>query len=126
MVRKIVLIFILLALVAGVYIIIIENHLPKVKNFEICNYQYYIDNFPSQENIGPVIDAKDAVNKAEQIWVRLYGDKIKKEKPYEVFLDEKNGIWLVRGSLRSGMMGGVAHLIVEKASGKVLAVWHEK
>lgn len=106
--------------------IIIQNKTPNVKGFEFNDYQYYVDSFPSEENVGNIIDAKDAIKKAEKIWIKLYGESIKKEKPYQVFYDEDNGIWLIQGTLRSNMKGGVANILIQNKTGKVLAVWHEK
>ena len=119
-------VLIIVILIGGVYMIIIQNKTPNVKAFEFNDYQYYIDNFPSEENVGNIIDAKDAIKKAEKIWIKLYGESIKKEKPYQVFYDENNGIWLVQGTLRSNMKGGVANILVDNDTGKVLAIWHDK
>lgn len=44
----------------------------------------------------------------------------------EFFFDSETELWLVTGTLHGGEEGGVAYLIVQKADGKVLAVWHEK
>ncbi len=106
--------------------VIIRNKSPKVKDFDLNDYQHYIDNFPSEEELGSVIDSKDAIKKAELIWINMYGEIIKKEKPYQVFYDEDNGIWLIQGTLRSNMKGGVANILIQNKTGKVLAVWHEK
>ena len=106
--------------------IIIQNKTPNVKAFKYNDYQYYIDNFPSEENVGNITDAKDAIKKAEKIWIKLYGENIKKEKPYQVFYDENSGIWLVQGTLRTNMKGGVANIIIQNKTGKILAVWHDK
>ena len=124
--RIVLLVLIIAILIGGVYMIIIQNKIPNVKVFDFNDYQYYIDNFPSEENVGNIIDAKDAIKKAEKIWIKLYGKSIKKEKPYQVFYDENNGIWLVQGTLRSNMKGGVANILIQNETGKVLAVWHDK
>ena len=106
--------------------VIVQNKSPVVENFKSSDYQYYIDNFSSEENVGSIIDAKDAIKKSEIIWIKLYGENIKKEKPYKVFYDAKSEIWLVQGTLRSNMMGGVANILIDNDTGKVLAVWHDK
>ena len=117
---------ILVIFIVGVFMVIIQNKSPVVENFELSDYQDYIDNFSSEENVGGIIDAKDVIKKAEIIWIKLYGESIKKEKPFKVFYDKKSEIWLVQGTLRSNMMGGVANVLVEDGTGKVLAVWHDK
>ena len=124
--RIVLLVLIVAILIGGVCMIIIQNKTPNVKGFEFNDYQYYVDSFPSEENVGNIIDAKDAIKKAEKIWIKIYGESIKKEKPYQVFYDEDNGIWLIQGTLRSNMKGGVANILIQNKTGKVLAVWHEK
>ena len=124
--RIVLLVLIVAILIGGVCMIIIQNKTPNVKGFEFNDYQYYVNSFPSEENVGNIIDAKDAIKKAEKIWIKLYGESIKKEKPYQVFYDEDNGIWLIQGTLRSNMKGGVANILIQSKTGKVLAVWHEK
>lgn len=106
--------------------VIIKNKSPDVNNFEVSDYQYYIENFPSEENVGSIIDSKDATKKAESIWIKLYGESVKKEKPYQLLYDEKNEIWLIHGTLRSNMKGGVANILIDNSTGKVLAVWHDR
>ena len=124
--RIVLLVLIIVILLGGVCVIIFQNQTPNVKAFEFNDYQYYVDNFPSEENVGNIIDAKDAIKKAEKIWIKLYGESMKKEKPYQVFYDENTGIWLVQGTLRSDMKGGVANILIQNETGKVLAVWHDK
>ena len=57
--RIVLLVLIIAILIGGVCMIIIQNKTPNVKAFEFNDYQYYIDNFPSEENVGNIIDAKD-------------------------------------------------------------------
>lgn len=120
------LVLILVIFIGGVFMVIVQNKTPVVENFKSSDYQYYIDNFSSEENVGSIIDAKDAIKKAEKIWINLYGENIKKEKPFKVFYDEKSETWLVCGTLHSNMVGGVANILIEDGTGKVLAVWHDK
>jgi len=129
MIRKknvLLLLLILVIFIGGVFMVIVQNKPPVVENFKSSDYQYYIDNFSSEENVGSIIDAKDAIKKSEIIWIKLYGENIKKEKPFKVFYDAKSEIWLVQGTLRSNMMGGVANILIDNDTGKVLAVWHDK
>ena len=103
-----------------------QNNSPDVRTFVVSDYQYYIESFPSEENLGSISNAKDAAIRAETIWIKTYGKCVKKEKPYQIFYDAQNEVWLIQGSLRSNMMGGVANILIENDTGKVLAVWHEK
>ena len=115
-----------MAFIGVILVVIIKNKSPDIKTFEVNEYQYYIDNFSSEDNLGFISDSKDLLKKVEAIWIKRYGKRIKNQKPYQVFYDEANGIWLVQGTLRSDMMGGVANILVDNDTGKVLAVWHDK
>jgi len=117
---------IVVLLIVGVSMVIIQNNTPNIKSFELNDYQYYIENFSSKENVGKIIDANDVAKKAELIWIKLYGENIKKEKPFKVFYDQKSEVWFVCGTLRSNTMGGVANILIQDRTGKVLAVWHDK
>lgn len=128
--RKLLFTFLLIlfmAFITGIILMmIIKNKSPEIKTFEVSEYQYYIDNFSSEDNLGFISDSKELLKKVEVIWVKQYGEHIKNQKPYQVFYDEANGIWLVHGTLRSNMMGGVAYILVDNDTGNVLAIWHDK
>lgn len=126
--KCIVIVLVLIAFIVGIVIMVIQNknNSPDVRTFVVSDYQYYIESFPSEENLGSISNAKDAAIKAETIWIKTYGKCVKKEKPYQIFYDAQNEVWLIQGSLRSNMMGGVANILIENDTGKVLAVWHEK
>ena len=115
-----------IAIIGGILVVIITNKSPEIKTLEASEYQYYIDNFSSEDNLGFISDSKELLKKVEVIWIKQYGERIKNQKPYQVFYDEANGIWLVHGTLRSNMLGGVANILVDNDTGKVLAVWHDK
>jgi len=121
-----IIVLVFIAFIGGVLMVAIQNKAPDIKIFEVSEYQYYIDNISSEEKLGPISDIKDLLKKVEVIWIKKYGECIRKEKPYQIFYDEENGIWLVQGTLRSNRMGGVANILVENGTGKVLAVWHDK
>ena len=115
-----------MAFIGGMILMIHKNKFPEIKTFEVSEYQYYIDNFSSEDHLEFISDAKDLLKKVEAIWIEKYGERIKNQKPYQVFYDEVNGIWLVRGTLQSNRMGGVANILVDNDTGNVLAVWHDK
>lgn len=119
-------ILIIIVLLGGVCMIIIQNKTPNVKAFELNEYQYYIDNFPSDENLGSIVSLNDLLRKVERIWIEKYGEGIKKQKPYQVFYDEINDVWMVQGTLKNALNGGAAKILVDNSSGKILAIWHEK
>ena len=127
--RTIIFIFglaLLVVCIGGIFMAIIKNKSPDIEPFEVSEYQYYIDNFSSEDNLGKISNSKDLIEKVEAIWIEKYGEQIKNQKPYHVFYDEENGIWLVQGTLRFNMTGGVANILVDNDTGKVLAIWHDK
>ena len=120
-----VIVFILFISMSVIVVIMLNDYL-NIKSFNVDEYQYYIDNFSSEDNLGPISEISDLLRKVEAIWINKYGEDIKAEKPYQVFYDEKTNVWLVQGTLRSNMVGGVANILVENDTGKVLAIWHGK
>lgn len=71
-------------------------------------------------------DSKDLIKKVEAVWVEIYGECIKNQKPYQGFYDRENDVWLVSGTLQTDAFGGVANILVDNNTGNVLAVWHDK
>lgn len=99
--------------------------------FELTNYSEEIDQynnyFPQDEKIesvGIVTSPSEAKKAAEAIWKEIYGDSVVHKKPYKVFFDEKNQVWLVLGTVF--FMEGGPHILIQKSDGKILAVWHDK
>lgn len=118
----------IIVLVGGViYMVFFNKSKGKVNEFSLSEYNNYIKNFPSDKFLGPIGNQKIAKEKAEFIWVEIYGEQIKKEKkPYIVLFDSNSGVWLVTGSLPKNMDGGVPYILIQQSDGKVLAVWHDK
>ncbi len=74
---------------------------------------------------GYVPDSATAVQLAQIFFIRVYGEKVLKKKPFIATL--KNGkIWVVDGTLENGMDGGVPHIEIQKSDGKVLELYHGK
>ena len=119
----IVVLFVFFVMVVSVLMLLEE---PKIGKFNLNNYQYYIENFSSNENIGNTSDLREVLLNVEKLWIEMYGESVKNERPYKVFYDSINDVWLVQGSLKSNSMGGVANVLIEKSTGRVLAIWHDK
>ena len=100
----------------------------KVETFSLKDYEAQIAAFSSEMVCGAVHDADAAKNAAEQVWREVFGDAGR--RPYRVFRDAEHGAWFVQsappGNLFGSVKGGCAYLILEEASGRVLAVWHEE
>jgi hypothetical protein len=74
---------------------------------------------------GYVPDAKTAVRIAEAVLIPIYGGKqIDSEKPLSGKLD--GDIWIVTGTLPSGMVGGVAEVKISKQTGEIVGLIHGK
>ena len=74
---------------------------------------------------GVVPDSITAVRVAVAILSPIYGAKqIRGEHPFHSTL--KDGVWIVRGSLPRGWIGGVAEIHIAKQDGRILAIYHGK
>lgn len=106
--------------------------------FDIYNHPYQTDRYASIMNreefqsdivLGKVENISDLRKEVQQIWIKNYGPKIRKQQPYEVLYDPVNRVYLVRGTLTTSsndvVVGGTAHILVEEDTGVVLAIWHE-
>lgn len=69
-----------MAFIGGMILMIHKNKFPEIKTFEVSEYQYYIDNFSSEDHLGFISDAKDLLKKVEAIWIEKYGERIKNQK----------------------------------------------
>jgi hypothetical protein len=89
-----------------------------------------IPNFHAQTPVykpkdGYVPDARTAVRVAEAVLVPIYGAKqINSEKPLSAKLD--GDVWVVTGTLPSGMVGGVAEVKISKQTGEIVGMIHGK
>jgi|GEM_PF-818592 len=93
---------------------------------------WYVGNeyFQKEDVPGPLgfIDSpQTAKEKGVAVLKEIYGEEtLKDEEPFGIAFDEKNQVWLIQGTLPDNMEGGVAHIIIQKSDGKVIAVWHDK
>lgn len=106
------------------FFIIKEN---QIGMFHLEDYSQMTEEFSSDVYLGEVTNAFEAKKYAEEIWISKYGAKVKwKNRPYQIFYDEKNRAWLIQGSFWGNSFGGVPNVIIREFDGKVLAVWHDK
>lgn len=118
-------VFVILAAVIAALIVITLN---KAHPFSLQepHYQRIMQEFASNRIVAPVDSVKEAKRVAQEIWCEIYGtDKILDEKPYVVYYDEAEEVWLVTGTLPILAAGGTAKILIHR-NGTVLAVWHEK
>ena len=125
-----ILIFSVCMLLLGVVIALVATHSNsdfEAETFSFEEYKGYVGGLYSFDKTwGKITGSEDAKAKAEKTWLEIYGEDVKQEKPYNVFFDEQAGVWFVTGTLPANMLGGVANILMEHDSGKVLAVWHTK
>ena len=116
-------IIIVLAVICGFIIALFGlNHQPDVGKFTLAEYQWEIENFPSDKNVGKVDDENTAMEKAKELWLEKYGDT--DEKKVNIEYDSESRCWHVCGSVSPKKIGGVPHAIIQR-DGKVVAVWYE-
>lgn len=102
-----------------------KNSNKDAGEFKLSDYQSFINNFPSEKMVDAIGSAAEAKKQAEKLWVEIYGESVKDNKPYIVLYDSANKVWLVKGSIPKNTIGGVPNILIQ-ADGKVLAVWHDK
>lgn len=98
----------------------------KIESFNVSEYSEEIRKFGSVENVGEVPNSSKAKIVAETLWVKTYGEDIKRMRPYKVLFDSNNEVWLVQGTLPKNKLGGVPNILIQKRDGRVLAIWHTK
>lgn len=62
-----------LLLIGVIIVMLFANKTPKIKNFDIVDYSYYISEFSSNEVLGKIDNAEIAKEKAESIWREYTG-----------------------------------------------------
>lgn len=113
-------------IIGGVIYMSLLRKTDNVGSFVLEEYRDALNQFESNKIVGRIDSSVDAKKAAETIWIDIYGENIKKRKPYKVSFDKKSNIYLVEGSLQKNWDGGVPYILVQKKDGKVLAVWHDK
>lgn len=98
-----------------------------IKTFSVDNYKEYIENETNNIYTHEINNQTEAKNIAEDLFVKIYGEDVLKEKPFNVSYDRKADTWLITGTFHGNKnaVGGVANLIVT-SNGEVKAIWHEK
>ena len=99
---------------------------PKLKNVVVVTkyYGFYLDSFTGEN--GAVPDEDTAKKIAEMVWIKTFGEEVKKEQPYKVKYDKIFKVWIVEGALPKDMLGGTAGIIIRKSDGEILKKWHFK
>lgn len=133
--RKKLIVYIVIGIVigalGGMFFMLCNSNQPHdIKEFSLLDYQWEIETFPSDKNVGQVDDANTAIEKAKELWIEKFS--INGGKPYahvnrgkfEVSYDSKEECWHINGALSTNTLGGVPHAIIRK-NGEVIAVWQD-
>lgn len=89
-----------IAFIGGLFIMFNINESPDIKTlevsepsdiktFELSEYQYYMENFSSEETLGVISDEKDLLKKVEVIWIEKYGEHKKTKNHINCFMMKK-------------------------------------
>ena len=124
-----ILVFISALLICGInYFLHKDNE--TIGEVSLSEYEYYVDNFSFKPNhsfeITPITSREDAIEKAISIWEKEYGKNCLVEgQPIDVFYDNSNDCWLLKGALPRNTLGGTPHIIIG-SNGRIIAVWHDQ
>lgn len=108
------------------------NKSEQVQQFDIKTYEQEIKDFSAKKKfgyircMGNIKSAATAKKYALKIWLEVYGERVQKMKPYNVYWDDENNAWLVTGTLRKNKLGGIPYVIFSKDDGEIIAVWHTR
>jgi NTF2 fold immunity protein len=73
---------------------------------------------------GGVVSSPEIASKiAEVIAISVYGkNQIYSEQPY--IITDRENMWFIRGSIRTGLKGGVFEIIIQKEDGTIVYINH--
>jgi len=98
--------------------------------FKLAEYQWAVDAFPYDANVGQIESAETAAERALSVWAKAFFGiynkpyEYDKDRAIEVLYDIENDCWFVHGTLPRWFVGGVPNSII-RSDGNVLAVWHD-
>lgn len=74
------------------------------------------------------LDETSAVKIAEVIFVKVYGEKVLKEKPWKVKLEQDDTIFHIEGTFNrpKGTKGGVGEIRIKRSNAEVVSIMHGK
>lgn len=113
-----VLIVIVLVCIGGLLSLLFLLHGPeefntvKVKTFYLTEYQWEIQTFSTDQNVGEVTDQSIAIKNAKSLWLEKYSVDIPKRK-IEIAYDSKEECWHVY-STQSSNIGIVSENLSER------------
>jgi hypothetical protein len=117
-----------ISIFCGIIIMIFNSKKINVPEFNLTDYNWEIEHFSSNKNVGQIDNANIAIEKAKELWLEIYG--MINGEPYDptrgrkinVSFDSENDCWRIYGTLPSNVDGAVPQALI-KSDGDVLAVW---
>lgn len=97
--------------------------------FDLNDYQWLLDNFPSDKNVGFINDKETAVEKAIELWRSELGtmdgkpyNPLKQVENIVVAFNSEHKCWLIYGELSINVKGAYPTAII-KQNGDVMTVY---
>lgn len=122
---------VVLVIIGGAMIMSSDSSKPlDVSEFDLKEYQWELETYPSDRSVGQVNDQETAIQIARLLWVEEYSTIGSQPhnpingREIEVSYDPNNECWHINGTVPLNTLGGVPHAIVQK-DGKVLAIWYD-
>ena len=94
--------------------------------FDWLNHNIRSEECATDIVLGEIKSENTAVEKAGDIFRKVYGESVENNKPYIVFYDKEHDAWFITGTLPAYYLGGVPNIIIHGEDGRVLALWHTK
>lgn len=105
---------------------IYKNHIGNVAEFDLSDFECYIDEFNSEYNIylGYIPDAKTAKEKVKVLWDDYFKDiNINQYMPFKISYDNTTKTWLVSGTSPFNTdCSFIPITILKQGTGKVLVI----
>lgn len=93
--------------------------------FDLSDYSYMIETFPSDCILGKIENARDAKLKAKELFQDTFSEK-DLIILYQASYDKRTDTWLISSNKIIAKFGGSAYAVIKGFNGEVLALWHEK
>ena len=101
-----------------------EPNVLQVGTFSIDEYQWEMQTFSTDQNVGEVKDENAAIIKAKEVWSSKY-DADFAERIIKVAYDVNEECWHIYSKFSSkNRVGGGLHAIIQK-NGDLCAVWRD-
>ena len=93
--------------------------------FDLSDYSYMIETFPSDCILGKIENARDAKLKAKELFQDTFSEK-DLTILYQAGYDKNTDTWLVSNNKTVVRFGGSAYVLIKGLNGEVMALWHDK